>query len=102
MGDFCSSNIWASLNANKDIDFESFRELLNKLNGRLAARDPYDFKSFRYFKNIFFNTPVCMTDESFELYDKINNTNVGRALQVSVKNTKVNTLFLFNCAVTFT
>ena len=70
MGDFCSSDLWTSINANKDIVFESFRELLNKLNGRLAAHDRYDLKSFRYFKNIFFNTPVCMTDEFFELYDK--------------------------------
>ena len=99
MGDFCSSDLWTSINiemANKDIDFESFREPLNKINSRLATCDPYDLKSYRYFKNIFFNTTVYMTDEFFELYDKINNTNVGRALQVFVKNTKVNMEYLFS------
>ena len=48
MNDFSSSDLWASINndmANKDIDFESFREPLNKLNSRLATWDPYDLKS---------------------------------------------------------
>ncbi len=99
MNDFSSSDLWTSINndmANKNIDFESFREPLNKLNSRLATWDPYDLKSYRYFKNILFNTSMSMTDEFFELYNKINNTNVGRPLHVFVKDTKVNMEYLFS------
>jgi len=99
MSSFLPSDLWADINQNiisKDIDFESFREPGNKLNSRLATWDAYDLKSYRYFKNILFNTAINMTDEFFELYNKIDNTNLGNPLYVSVKSTKINIEYLFS------
>ncbi len=99
MGKFEVSDLWVNINENiikNGIDLKVFRGPGNELNSRLATWDSYDLKSYRYYKNILFNTVISMPPEFFELYKKINDTNIGNPVTVTVKDLRVNMEYLFS------
>jgi putative sugar O-methyltransferase len=95
-----ANELWRTINNQvvnglTDNDLESFREPGNSFNSRVTTWGAYD-NTYRYYKNILFNTAMEMPQEFFDLYKKIPNTRVGNPLCVTVSGLKINMEYLFS------
>jgi len=93
------SSLWNHLEKklfpDTNIELSTFREP-GALNSRLAAWDPYDGKSFRYYKNILYNLITSMPQSFFNYYQKIGNTHIGNPVFVTVKQLRIDLDYAFS------
>ena len=78
---FWPSKMWCKLGETSfsetaSIDLKKFCKPLS-INSRLASWDPYESNTCRYFKNILFNLASSMPAQFFELYRRIDKTDLG-------------------------
>lgn len=95
-----SSNLWKKLGEGlfEDVDKIDFNEFRSpgRINNRLASWDPFDKKTYRYYKNILYNL-VAGEDERFDkIYSNIGNTQLGNPIEICVRGQNFNLDYVFS------
>lgn len=93
MNNFKPSKVWDKINntllhENNNVDYSDFREP-NKINKKITTWNPYE-PTLRYFKYFLNHIVFTSSEEFFETYSKVKNTNLGNPIAIKYKNIDYN------------